>query len=182
MPDLSTNFTGSGITTTSSGAAGDGPGGAYASLFASLPPELVQLLKTKIATQQANANMGMRNAQNTEMRQGMGGVLGYGPRALGAATPDPAVGRMQVANQLAQQTAQQQQMAAAQERAQEAMLARQAQSEQQKAGDQVMPGKDKPYRLGGTLIDPTLGVDASEYLTEHGYGPAIAGRIMSGKG
>ena len=168
MPDLSTNFTGSGITTTSSGAAGDGPGGAYASLFASLPPELVQLLKTKIATQQANANMGMRNAQNTEMRQGMGGVLGYGPRALGAATPDPAVGRMQVANQLAQQTAQQQQMAAAQERAQEAMLARQAQSEQQKAGDQSNHAIRRDP-LTGKIIGLPEGTDENLYLQKQGY-------------
>jgi hypothetical protein len=45
-----------------------------------------------------------------------------------------------------------------------------------------MPGKEKPYRLGGTLIDPTLGVDASEYLTFNGYGPEIAARIMKSRG
>jgi hypothetical protein len=163
MPDLSTNFTGSGITTTSSGSTGDGSGGAYGDLFASLPPELVQLLKTKIATQQANANMSMRNAKNTEMRQGMGGVLGYGPRSLGeGGMPSAGSSPVPTPSDMIRQ-----------EQAKQAMLQTQAMESSQRASaaqPAVMPGKDKPYRLGSMLIDPTLGLDQSAYMQERNVG------------
>ena len=178
MPTLNTNFTGSGIETTTPTVGPYGSGGSELDMLG-LSPELSKLLRTRIATAQANANTSMHDAQNAEMGKGPGGTPIH--RTLGGAAQDPAIGRMQASQQAQRQAEDEARAATQNQQAQQIMLARQAQSAQQNASS-VMPGKEKPYRLGGTLIDPTLGVDASEYLTFNGYGPGIAGRIMSSKG
>jgi hypothetical protein len=168
MPTLNTNFTGSGIETTTPTVGPYGAGGGLG--FLGLSPELSQLLKTRIATAQANANMGMRNAQNTEMHQGMNGVLGMSRGSLGAPAQDPAVGRAQAMMKMQEQADQERRAADENAQAKQMMLAQQAQASAAK-DQQYNP--TKKYRLGGMLIDPKRGVDESAYMYQQGLGSEI---------
>jgi hypothetical protein len=163
MPTLNTNFTGSGIETTTPTVGPYGAGGGLG--FLGLSPELSQLLKTRIATAQANANMGMRQAQNTEMGQGMKGVLGH-RGSLGAATPDPELGRQQAAMQMKRQADQEARDAADNAQARQIMLARQAQDNEEKAHT---PQTIRREGMTGKIIGVPQGTDENMYLQKLGY-------------
>jgi hypothetical protein len=170
MPTLNTNFTGSGIETTSPTAGGAYGGGGASLDLLGLSPELSQLLRTRIAMAQANANMGMRNAQNTEMRQGMNGVLGMSRGSLGAPAQDPALGRAQAMMKMQEQADQERRAADENAQARKMMLARQSQDTEAHAR-QYNP--TQKYRLGGMLIDPKRGLDESAYMYQQGLGSEI---------
>ena len=159
MPNLNTNFTGSGIETTTPTVGAYGTGGSEFDMLG-LSPELSKLLRTRIATAQANANTSMYDAQNAEMGRGRGGAP-LRTTILGGSTPDPELGRAQAANQMAQQSAQEQQRAAQDARYQQMMLAQQAQSADQMAHS----GRGvKRYGLTGEIIGAPKGTDEKYYL------------------
>jgi hypothetical protein len=165
MPTLNTNFTGSGIETTTPTVGPYGAGGGLG--FLGLSPELSQLLKTRIATAQANANMGMRNAQNTEMHQGMNGVLGMSRGSLGAPVQDPAVGRAQAMMKMQEQADQERRAADENAQAKQMMLAQQAQDTEAHARQAVAP--IRRFGLNGQMMDVPLGTDENFYLQKLGY-------------
>lgn len=169
MANLQTQFTNSGITTTTPtpGSGGYGDGGYEYALSMGLDPALAKLIGTKIASAQVAANMQKEAADQAYTKSIQPKRIGMGRNDVPSMAPrDDARAQQRREDETAQ--------------AKQAMLARQAQTDQQLAQETALR-KSQPYRFGGMLIDPKLGFDQSVYMQTHGVGKGIYGQSADDK-
>jgi hypothetical protein len=163
MPTLNTNFTGSGIETTTPTAGAYGTGGMGFGFDPALNEQIAKLMSTRLtashakAEQQKDAALKQYNASLNPNKQAY----------LGGTAPDPELGRAQAANEMARQSSQEQQRMAQESKARETMLAQQAQDQAGMARQASAP--IRRFGLNGQMMDVPIGTDENFYLQKLGY-------------